>query len=162
MNPKTDYKILPELVSTKRTEWINYFKKNRKKIEISDLKIQAFHTQISEKTDCLSCGNCCRSLGPRVTDKDVERLSKVLKIKSVQFIETYLKTDEDGDMVFKTMPCPFLGADNYCAVYESRPKACREYPHTDRRKFYQIYMLSVKNAETCPIVYEVMEKIKLM
>ncbi len=30
-------------------------------------------------------------------------------------------------------PCPFLGDDNYCSVYEARPKACREYPHTDRK-----------------------------
>jgi Fe-S-cluster containining protein len=53
-----------------------------------------------------------------------------------------------------------LGDDNYCAIYESRPKACREYPHTDRKKFFQIYKLSVKNASTCPIVYEVMEGIQ--
>ena len=64
------------------------------------------------------------------------------------------------DMVFRSMPCPFLGDDNYCAIYESRPKACREYPHTDRKKFFQIYKLSVKNASTCPIVYEVMEGIQ--
>ncbi len=159
---KIDFRILPDLVLKNKAEWIRFFKKNRKKVEVSDLKIQAVHQRISDRTDCLACGNCCRSLGPRITDKDVERLSKVVRMKSVDFIQTYLKVDEDGDMVFKAMPCPFLGADNYCAVYESRPKACREYPHTDRKKFYQIYMLSVKNAETCPIVYEVLEEIKLM
>jgi len=155
-----DFRLLPDLVLKNQQEWIRFFKKNKKKIEASDLKIQALHHRISNRTDCLSCGNCCRSLGPRITDKDVERLSKVLRMKSVDFINTYLKIDEDGDMVFKSMPCPFLGDDNYCAVYESRPKAYREYPHTDRKKFYQIYMLSVKNAETCPIVYEVLEEIK--
>jgi len=159
---KIDFRILPDLVLKNKAEWIRFFKKNRKKVEVSDLKIQAVHQRISDRTDCLACGNCCRSLGPRITDKDVERLSKVVRMKSVDFIQTYLKVDEDGDMVFKAMPCPFLGADNYCAVYESRPKACREYPHTDRKKFYQIYMLSVKNAETCPIVYEVLEEIKQM
>lgn len=155
-----DFRLLPDLVLKNQQEWIRFLKKNKKKIEASDLKIQALHHRNSNRTDCLSCGNCCRSLGPRITDKDVERLSKVLRMKSVDFINTYLKIDEDGDMVFKSMPCPFLGDDNYCAVYESRPKACREYPHTDRKKFYQIYMLSVKNAETCPIVYEVLEEIK--
>lgn len=160
MHNKIDYRDLPDLVVKNQSDWIQYFKKNRKKLEVSDLKIQAIHNRIVQRTDCLTCGNCCRSLGPRITDKDIERLSKAMRMKSVTFIDTYLKIDEDGDFVFKAMPCPFLGSDNYCALYESRPKACRDYPHTDRKKFYQIYMLSVKNAETCPIVYEVMEEIK--
>jgi Fe-S-cluster containining protein len=122
-----------------------------------DVQIHALHDRYSAEIDCLSCGNCCRSLGPRITDKDVDRLAKHFRMKAVDFISQYLRTDEDGDMVFKTMPCPFLGADNYCAVYENRPKACREYPHTDRKKFYQIYMLSVENASTCPIVYKVLQ-----
>jgi len=160
MDNKIDYRALPELVSKKKAEWIHFFKKNRKMIEVSDLRIHDVHTKIVERTDCLQCGNCCRSLGPRITDKDVERISKSLRMKQVDFIKNYLRRDEDDDMVFKTMPCPFLGADNYCSVYDVRPKACREYPHTDRKKFYQIYQLSIKNAETCPIVYEVLEEVK--
>ena len=156
---------LTELISEaekKKPEWLAYFKKNKKRLEKMDLQVQALHDEIMELTDCLSCGNCCRSLGPRLTDKDVERMAKSLRMKSVDFIRQYLKIDEDKDMVFKSMPCPFLGEDNYCAVYEDRPKACREYPHTDRRRFYQIYNLTVKNAETCPVAFEVLEKLKKM
>jgi uncharacterized protein len=54
----------------------------------------------------------------------------------------------------------FCLPDNYCVVYESRPKACREYPHTDRKRFYQIMELSHKNCETCPVVYEIFEELK--
>jgi Fe-S-cluster containining protein len=50
--------------------------------------------------------------------------------------------------------------DNYCIIYDQRPKACREYPHTDRRRFYQILDLTMKNRDICPIVYEVVEKLK--
>jgi len=156
---------LTELISEsekKKPEWQAFFKKNKKRLEKMDLQVQALHDEIMERTDCLSCGNCCRSLGPRLTDKDVERMAKSLRMKSVDFIRQYLKIDEDKDMVFKSMPCPFLGEDNYCAVYEDRPKACREYPHTDRRRFYQIYNLTVKNAETCPVAFEVLEKLKKM
>lgn len=46
----------------------------------------------------------------------------------------YLRVDEDNDKVFKSMPCPFLGEDNLCSIYDIRPKACREFPHTDRKK----------------------------
>lgn len=138
-----------------------FFKKNKKKIAASDSLVHELHEQISSKTDCLSCANCCRTLGPRITDKDVEKLAKALRMKPSDLFEQYLRIDEDNDMVFKTMPCPFLMPDNYCMVYESRPKACREYPHTDRKKFFQIASLSIQNASTCPIVYQVIEELKL-
>ena len=160
MSKQTDYKLLPALAAKSEAEWKRFFQKNRKKLEAMDLMVHSYHETISERTDCLSCANCCRSLGPRITDKDVERIARLLKIKATELMNKYLRTDEDGDIVFKTMPCPFLGEDNYCAIYDSRPKACREYPHTDRKRFYQIYNLSIKNAYTCPIVYEVLEEIK--
>ncbi|MDR3652379.1 MAG: YkgJ family cysteine cluster protein [Paludibacter sp.] len=159
MSKQIDYKLLPVLAAKSEPEWKRYFLKNKKKLEGMDLQVQALHTKITERTDCLRCGNCCRSLGPRITDKDVDRMAKALRMKATDVISKYLKIDEDGDTVFQTMPCPFLGDDNYCAIYESRPKACREYPHTDRKRFYQIYNLSVKNAYTCPIVYEVLQQL---
>lgn len=160
MHNKIDLALLPVLASKKEPEWNRYFQKNKKKLEGLDLKIHDLHEAVSERTNCLECANCCRTLGPRITDKDLERMAKALRMKSVDVISKYLRVDEDGDMVFQTMPCPFLGSDNYCSIYESRPKACREYPHTDRKKFFQIYKLSVKNAYTCPIVYEVLEGIE--
>lgn len=160
MPNRLNYKDLPLMAAKKESSWLKFLSRNRKKIEASDLKIQALHGEISDRTNCLECANCCRSLGPRITDKDVEKMGKALRMKPVDVVSRYLRVDEDGDMVFRSMPCPFLGDDNYCAIYESRPKACREYPHTDRKKFFQIYKLSVKNASTCPIVYEVMEGIQ--
>ena len=139
--------------------WNSYFKHNKKKLEKMDLEVHRLHDKWSARIDCLSCGNCCRSLGPRLIDKDVARLAKALRMKSAAVIDKYLKMDEDGDLIFNSMPCPFLGADNFCSVYEARPKACREYPHTDRKKFVQIFKLSVTNAETCPIVYEVLNEL---
>lgn len=158
-NKQADYKLLPVLAAKSEPEWKRFLSKNKKKIEGMDLHIHALHDKISECTDCLQCANCCRSLGPRITDKDVERMAKALRIKAADVVTKYLRIDEDGDMIFQAMPCPFLGADNYCAIYENRPKACREYPHTDRKRFYQIYNLSIKNAYTCPIVYEVLRQL---
>ncbi|MDH8701354.1 Fe-S-cluster containining protein [Dysgonomonadaceae bacterium PH5-43] len=136
-----------------------YYKKNKKKLEKMDDEVHSLHSEIMSRTDCLQCANCCKSLGPAITDKDIERLAKALRIKPSEIVEQYLRVDEDGDYVFKTMPCPFLMPDNYCSVYESRPKACREYPHTDRKKFSQIYNLTVKNASTCPVAYEVLSSL---
>lgn len=124
-----------------------------------DTEIQQLHDEVSAEVDCLSCANCCRTLGPAIYDKDVERMAKALRMKPSEVVSTYLHIDEDGDYVFKSMPCPFLLSDNYCSIYESRPKACREYPHTDRKKFEQIFKLTVKNTETCPIAYEVLNRL---
>lgn len=159
MGKQIDYKLLPKLASVSSPEWKRFYVKNKKKLEGMDLQIHQLHEKVTKNTDCLKCANCCRSLGPRITDKDVDRMAKALRLKSNDLIAKYLKVDEDGDTVFQSMPCPFLGSDNYCSIYESRPKACREYPHTDRKRFFQIFNLSIKNAETCPIVYEVLELI---
>ena len=160
MSKDLHYSFLPELAAKSENEWKRYFAKNKKKIEKMDVQIHQLHEKFSDSIDCLSCANCCRSLGPRLTGKDVERMAKATGMKINIFEEKYLKKDEDNDIVFKSMPCPFLNDDNYCLIYENRPKACREYPHTDRKRFFQIYNLSIKNAYTCPIVYQVLETIK--
>ncbi len=123
-----------------------------------DRKMGEIHDEVFEKIDCLSCANCCRTTGPLFTHKDIERLSSLFRMKPSQFIDQYLRIDEDNDYVLQSVPCPFLGADNYCSVYEHRPKACREYPHTDRKKFYQINHLTLKNTMICPAAYEVVEE----
>lgn len=138
------------------------FFKSLKKNQLRDLDntIHAIHEDVFDEIDCLNCANCCKTLGPRITDRDIEKMATALRCKPREVVEQYLRIDEDGDYVFKTMPCPFLGNDNYCAIYTNRPKACREYPHTDRKKFHQITGLTIKNAETCPAVFEILERLR--
>lgn len=109
--------------------------------------------------DCLACARCCRGLGPRVEPADVLRLGRSLGCGPDRFQKQYLRQDEDGDLVFQAMPCPFLGADHYCTVYENRPRACAEYPHTDQRGFLARYALHLKNSRLCPIVAHVLESL---
>lgn len=125
-----------------------------------DSIVHELHDEVFDDIDCLKCGNCCSTISPIVINKDIERISRKLKTKPANFIDDYLRIDEDDDYVFRQTPCPFLGDDLYCAVYSDRPKACAEYPHTDRIKFYQALDLSLKNTETCPAVFEIFEKLK--
>jgi uncharacterized protein len=136
-----------------------FFKKLRLRKDLDPL-IHRLHEQVYENTNCLACANCCITTGPLLTDRDIERIAKSLKIKPSMFIERYLRIDEDNDYVFKSLPCPFLGGDNHCAVYENRPKACREYPHTDRKNMRQILNLTLKNTLVCPVVHEIFERLK--
>lgn len=118
------------------------------------------HEEVFEEIDCLTCANCCKTTSPIFYQTDIERVAKALRMKPGDFIEQYLRIDEDKDYVLKSSPCPFLDADNYCKVYQSRPKACREYPHTDRKKMVQIMDLTYKNTLVCPAVLEMVERLK--
>ena len=153
--------ILPKLAKNTEQPIKALFRKLKsKKPGNLDAFVHQKHELYFAQVDCLDCGNCCKSLGPRLRMPDIERLAKFLKIKTKDFIEQYLRIDEDQDFVFKTMPCPFLDDDNYCFVYENRPKACREYPHTDRKKFYQVLPETLQNRSTCAVVYQICEDIK--
>lgn len=125
-----------------------------------DERVHGLHAEVFAEIDCLDCANCCRTLGPRITDTDVRRIGASLRIRPSAFVERYLRVDEDGDYVFRTMPCPFLGSDNRCSIYIDRPKACREYPHTDRRRFYQVMPLMLKNSAVCPAVFAILERLR--
>jgi len=117
-----------------------------------DKKIHHLHNEAFSEIDCLSCANCCKTTGPLFTQKDINRIAGQLKLSPTEFIDKYLKVDEDNDYVLKTIPCHFLGEDNYCSIYEFRPKACHEYPHTDRINQLGILKLTEKNVEICPAV----------
>jgi Fe-S-cluster containining protein len=122
-----------------------------------------FHTQheeVFEEINCLHCANCCKTTSPIFYQTDIERVSRSLRLKPGEFIEKYLRIDEDKDYVLKSSPCPFLDDDNYCKVYDDRPRACREYPHTDRKKMIQILDLTHKNTLVCPAVFHMVERIK--
>ena len=119
-----------------------------------------FHYEAFENIDCLKCANCCATTGPLLKNRDIETLSETLNIRPATFSETYLKTDEDGDLVFKKMPCPFLGEDKYCSVYDSRPGACRDYPHTQQRNIAEKLPITFLNSMICPAVAVVVEKLK--
>lgn len=133
-------------------------KGNKKKTD--DLFHQE-HIQAFKKVDCLSCANCCKTTSPIFRDVDIKRIAKRLRTSEANFITSYLKMDEERDYVLQSSPCYFLNEDNTCSIYEDRPLACREYPHTDRKNMYQILDLTLKNATICPAVSLITQKINL-
>ena len=138
--------------------------KNLKKLGAAELDecIHALHEKYEEEIDCLECGNCCKSISPAMKDRDVERIAKYLKVKASELVADHLEIDDEGDYVFRSQPCPFIGEDNNCSVYPARPKACREYPHTDRNRQHQILNTSKKNIAVCPIVYAIFKELRKM
>ena len=150
-----------EQVKFKRKENEQFFKLLKKvKPKVLDKLVHPLHDEVFECTDCLECANCCTTTGPLFTDKDIARISKYLRIKPSEFVAKYLRIDEDRDYVLQSVPCVFLGKDNYCTIYDVRPKACKEFPHTDRIKQYQLLKLTKKNMEVCPAVFTIIEKLR--
>jgi len=157
-------KIIEELPEKAKEKWVEnkkYFaklkKKQRKRL---DLLMNEIHDEEFERTDCLTCANCCKTTSPIFTEKDISRISKHLKMKEEKFIDLYLQRDTDDFMVLKTAPCTFLDQDNSCFIYDVRPKACSEYPHTNRKKFIKITDLTLQNTEVCPAVFNIVETLK--
>ena len=132
-------------------------KKDSRKI---DDAFHSLHEEVFEEIHCLECANCCKTTSPIFYPNDIDRLAQAKRMKPGDFIEKYLRIDEDHDYVLQSSPCPFLGEDNECSVYEERPKACREYPHTDRKKMVQIMELTQRNTLVCPAVLEMVERLK--
>lgn len=152
---------LPKMAQEKNKENRKFFAKLRKRPPKDlDYVMRDLHEAEFRQTNCLDCANCCKTTGPLFTNNDIERIAKHFRMKPQKFIDQYLRMDEDNDYVLQELPCPFLGADNHCAIYDVRPKACSEFPHTDRKKFHQISQLTLKNVAICPAAYNIVEEMK--
>lgn len=152
------------LIQSKQTKDDNksFLKKLKKKRpNYIDNLIHKKHEDVFEKIDCLKCANCCKTTSPIFRDVDINRIAKKQKMKAVDFIQSYLKIDSDGDYVLKSSPCVFLDEnDNTCSIYEYRPLACEGYPHTNRKNMYQILDLTLKNTSVCPAVATILTELQ--
>jgi uncharacterized protein len=133
----------------------NFLAKAGKKEVLKELP--ELHEKAFNQIDCLQCARCCKRYSPRFKIPDIKRISKILQMKEGAFIEKYLRLDEDGDYVAVSAPCPFLGEDNKCSIYEDRPSDCRRFPYTDEDVILKRPRLTEKNSSFCPIVVSVLE-----
>jgi Fe-S-cluster containining protein len=152
------FRVLAQNRSAENKKFLQSLKRRNPR-EVDD-QFHRLHEEVFEETNCLECAKCCKTTSPIFYQNDIERLAKGMRMKPGDFIGKYLRIDEDRDYVLQSSPCPFLDAENYCMVYEDRPKACREYPHTDRKKMVQITELTYKNTLVCPAVLEIVERLK--
>ena len=107
MHQQTD-----KLQLKKYKQFLQKADKNKVLKALPDLHEQAF-----EKINCLDCAMCCKNYSPRFKTPDIKRISKHLKQKESEFIETYLRLDKDGDYVVKSTPCLFLRLMIIIAVF---------------------------------------------
>ena len=117
------------------------------------------HDEAFEKIYCLDCAACCKNYSPRFKGPDIKRISKHVGMRETEFIDKYLVMDNDGDYVANTKPCPFLGSDNFCSIYDKRPTDCERFPYTDEDVFFKRPAITLKNVTFCPAVFHVFERL---
>jgi Fe-S-cluster containining protein len=153
---------LPAKAEEVKKETLKFFKRvNKKAPKNFDVGMQELHDKEFRKTDCMECANCCKTSSPIFTNKDIDRIAKHFRMPVQKFTDTYLQMDEDDWFVLKSAPCTFLADDNSCTIYDVRPKACAEYPHTNRKRFQKIAPLTMKNVEICPAAFNIVEAMKV-
>ncbi len=131
---------------------------NPKRIDVLAAEL---HTEAFGLIDCTRCANCCKTIPPGVTDEDIGVIAGQLGLSKEQFIETYLTVDQDeGGYRMKVTPCPFLGEDDRCTIYDVRPEDCRQFPHTDKKQFTSRVYQHASNTQACPAVYYIVEEMR--
>ena len=153
-----------KLLGEKKREENLRFRKHMKSRDHSDRILRRIGVEVEEQIDCLQCANCCRVATAKVNERDVERLSKYLRIKPERFLADYtVKSEEEGLILRrdKKTGCVFLNG-NECTVYEARPESCQKFPHVVRgngsiaSRMWEF----VDRACYCPIVYNSLEAFK--
>ena len=97
------------------------------------------------KFRCTGCGNCCKEPLLPLTDQDITRITKATGEPPSAFVrwvdrhgidmddepEAFVRL-RDGKRVMIMRQgkggCHFLGADDRCTIYKSRPLGCRVFP----------------------------------
>ncbi len=125
-----------------------------------DFAVHNLNREVSREIDCTRCANCCKTAQPVLTPADVRRLAKHLNLRVNEFRSRFLADDPEREgSAFRDRPCPFL-QDNFCTVYEHRPRDCRSYPHLHKRGFVFRMNQAFENCAICPIVFNVYEDLK--
>jgi uncharacterized protein len=125
-----------------------------------DATAEVIDAEVWQEVDCLSCANCCKSMTPTFTPKDIKRIAAHFEIRPIDFKNQWLKYDKkDGDWVNVKQPCQFLNLqNNMCSIYEVRPLDCAGFPHLKKKKMVEYIHIHQQNVEYCPATYKMVEK----
>lgn len=158
----TDLVQIRRLGETKRDE-NERFRRHLKRHNWVERRFRHIAREVEDAVDCMECANCCREATARVSERDVEKLARFLRVKPAQLVRDYCEESEDEGLVLKRTAdgCIFLDG-NACTVYEARPHNCENFPHLLRGEgSLQSRMWDFKDrACYCPIVYNTLEAFK--
>lgn len=129
-----------------------------------DKLAEVVNRDVWKEIDCLGCANCCKTMSPTFTVKDVKRISAHLEMRPLEFREKYLYLEKkDKDWMNKVQPCQFLNlSNNMCSIYEVRPADCAGFPHLTKKKMVDYVHVHKQNVQYCPATFKMVEKMKAL
>ena len=125
-----------------------------------DKRVHKINDYVTPQIDCTACGACCRQLMINVTEDEKIAVANHLKISPEEFKEGYLEESLQGKLIINTIPCHFL-ADSKCNIYENRFTECRAFPHLHENHFQNRLFGTLVHYAMCPIIYNVIEELKI-
>jgi hypothetical protein len=128
-----------------------------------DKLAEKIEKEVWQEVDCLSCANCCKSMTPTFTKKDIARISAHFDQTPEEFKSKWLYLDNNVDWMNTRNPCQFLDKKtNMCSIYAIRPADCAGFPHLAKKKMVEYIHVHKQNVEYCPATYKMVEKMKEM
>ena len=125
-----------------------------------DVYADIIDKEVWKETNCLACANCCRTMTPTYTFKDLQRISKHLNMTISQFKAKWLYKDKEGEWMNVSTPCQFLDRKtNLCTIYDIRPADCAEFPHLTKKKMTEYMHIHKQNVQHCPATFKMVEKL---
>ena len=107
-----------------------------------------------------------------ISPKNVKRFARKKEVENYAFrsflkgyanpkaFDKKVKDKHEEGFTTRHKPCDFLQPDGNCLLGERRPRSCKEYPYTNKRDRIGSLLSMLENAEVCPVVYEIIERLK--
>ncbi len=131
-----------------------------KRRNFEERRLKRIAQEIEEQIDCTTCANCCRVATVKISQRDVEKLARYLRIPPQRFLDQFTAETSDEGLTLKrnSAGCVFLD-QNLCSVYEARPHTCEQFPHLTHGAGSLVSRLwtAPDRATYCPIVYNTLE-----
>lgn len=146
----------------KKKDKLQKFLKKLDKIVPEDMPnlVQEEDAAVWQDVSCLECANCCKTMTPTYTAKDLKRISAHFNMTPKEFKEKWLYKDESGDWMNVSTPCQFLDDKNMCTIYDIRPEDCAEFPHHNKKPFDQYNDTFSNNVQHCPATFELVNRLR--
>ncbi|HYD19990.1 MAG TPA: YkgJ family cysteine cluster protein [Flavipsychrobacter sp.] len=157
----TDLELLASLAGEREEENDHFLRSlSRHNDDQLDQLAHEINNKVSTAVDCTTCGNCCKTLVINVAQHEVKGLSDYLQQPEQDVKEKYIEESMAGNFFINSVPCHFL-TDNKCTIYEGRFTECREFPHLHKPGFRKRFLGTLLHYGRCPIIYNVVEEMKL-